>query len=71
MSEKSDFSNVFEGITKTRQDIENELTLLKRINAEQKIELRKAKRFNLIMLIIALVSLAASVASLVLSCVLK
>ena len=65
MSEKNDFSSVFEGITKTRQDIEDELKLLKSINDEQKIELRKAKHFNLLMLVIGLVSLAASIASLV------
>ena len=41
MSEKNDFSNIFEGIAKTRQDIEDELSFLKTINAEQKEELKK------------------------------
>ena len=56
-----DFSNVFEGIQKTMNAIDGELDLLKQINAEQKEELRKAKRFNIIMLIIALLSLAATI----------
>ena len=58
-----DFSNVFEGIQKTMNAIDGELDLLKHINAEQKEELRKAKRFNLFMLIIALISLAATIIS--------
>ncbi len=56
-----DFSNIVEGIEKTMNAIDGELDLLKQINAEQKEELRKAKRFNIIMLIIALLSLAATI----------
>lgn len=57
------FNTVFEGISKTMNAIDNELDLLKRINEEQKIELKKAKRFNIFMLVVALVSLAITVAS--------
>ena len=57
------FNNVFEGISKTMNAIDNELDLLKTINEEQKKELTKAKRFNVFMLVIALVSLAITVAS--------
>ena len=60
-----DFSNVFEGIKKTMNAIDGELDLLKQINAEQKEELRKAKRFNVIMLVIALISLIATFVSLI------
>ena len=56
-----DFSSIAEGIEKTMNAIDGELDLLKHINAEQKEELRKAKRFNIIMLIIALLSLAATI----------
>ncbi len=56
-----EFSNVFEGIHCTMDAIDSELDLLKKINAEQKIELKKAKRFNIIMLIIALLSLAFTI----------
>ena len=66
-----DFSNVFEGIQKTMNAIDGELDLLKHINAEQKEELRKAKRFNLFMLIIALISLAATIISLIVAFWLK
>ena len=41
-----DFSNVFDGIKKTMNAIDGELDLLKQINAEQKEELRKAKRIQ-------------------------
>ena len=57
------FNTVFEGISKTMNAIDNELDLLKRINEELKIELKKAKRFNIFMLVVALVSLAITVAS--------
>ena len=60
-----DFSNVFEGIEKTMNAIDSELDLLKQINAEQKEELRKAKRFNVFMLIIAIISLIATIVSLI------
>ncbi len=60
-----DFSNIVEGIEKTMNAIDGELDLLKQINAEQKEELRKAKRFNVIMLIIALISLIATIVSLI------
>ncbi len=66
-----DFSNVFDGIKKTMNAIDSELDLLKRINAEQKEELRKAKRFNIFMLIIALISLAATIISLIVGFSLK
>lgn len=66
-----DFSSIFEGIEKTMNAIDNELDLLKRINAEQKEELKKAKRFNIFMLVIALVSLAATVISLIVGFTLK
>ena len=66
-----DFSNVFDGIKKTMNAIDSELDLLKRINAEQKEELRKAKRFNIFMPIIALISLAATIISLIVGFSLK
>ena len=66
-----DFSSVFEGIKKTMNAIDNELDLLKRINAEQKEELRKARRFNIFMLVIALVSLATTVIGLIVGFILK
>lgn len=66
-----EFSNVFDGIKKTMNAIDSELDLLKRINAEQKEELRKAKRFNIFMLIIALISLAATIISLIVGFSLK
>ena len=56
-----DFSNVFEGIHNTMDAIDNELDLLKRINEEQKEELKKAKRFNLFMLVVALLSLTFTI----------
>ena len=69
MSEKYDFSSVFEGIVKTRQDIKDELNLLKKINAEQKEELEKAKRFNTKMAVVAWISMIVSIISLVLTIV--
>ena len=66
-----DFSSAFEGIKKTMNAIDNELDLLKQINAEQKEELRKAKRFNIFMLVIALVSLGATIISLIFGFTLK
>jgi hypothetical protein len=62
-----DFSNVFDGIKKTMNAIDGELDLLKQINAEQKEELRKAKRFNIFMLIIAIISLAVTIVGLIVS----
>ena len=59
------FSSVFEGIHKTMNAIDNELDLLKSINEEQKAELKKAKKFNIFMLVIALVSLALTVISVI------
>ena len=53
-----DFNSVFEGIKQTQNAINEELNLLKQINEEQKKELKKAKRFNIVMLIISLVSFA-------------
>lgn len=61
-----DFSSVFEGIHRTMDAIDSELDLLKQINAEQKIELRKAKRFNLMMLAIGLISLVFTVITFIL-----
>lgn len=66
---KSDFGSVFEGIKKTREDIDKEVELLKNINAEQKEELRKAKRFNIVMAVIGVISMFVSIASLVLTIV--
>ncbi len=66
-----DFSSVFDGIKKTMNAIDDELDLLKQINTEQKEELKKAKRFNIFMLVIALVSLAATVISLIVGFTLK
>ena len=66
-----DFSNVFEGIEKTMNAIDVELDLLKQINAEQKEELRKAKRFNVIMLVIAIISLIATIVSLIIGFTVK
>ena len=66
-----DFSNIFEGIEKTMNAIDNELDLLKQINTEQKEELRKAKRFNVFMLIIALISLTATIIGLIVGFTLK
>ena len=57
------FSTVFDGIRNTMDAIDSELDLLKRINEEQKIELKKAKRFNIFMLVIALISLAFTILS--------
>ena len=57
------FSTVFDGIRITMDAIDSELDLLKRINEEQKIELKKAKRFNIFMLAIALISLALTLLS--------
>lgn len=59
------FSSIFEGIHKTMDAIDRELDLLKHINEEQKVELKKAKHFNVFMLVIALVSLAVSVISVI------
>lgn len=66
---KNDFGSVFEGIEKTREDIDKEVELLKNINAEQKEELRKAKRFNIVMAVIGVISMFVSIASLVLTIV--
>ena len=62
-----DFSNVFDGIKKTMNAIDGELDLLKQINAEKKEELQKAKRFNIFMLIIAIISLAVTIVGLIVS----
>ena len=61
------FNNIFEGIHKTMDAIDRQLDVLKTINAEQKIELRKAKLFNVAMAIIAIASFAISVASLIIT----
>ena len=67
--EEMGFSNLFEGIHKVRKDIDNELSLLQTSNAEQKEELRKAKRFNTKMAVIAWISMVVSIISLVLAIV--
>ena len=59
------FTNVFEGIQQTKDAIDAELSLLKEINVEQKKELKKAKRFNIIMLIIAVASFVLTVVGVV------
>lgn len=58
------FNSVFEGLSKTLDAVDSELELLKKINAEQKEELKKNKRFNIIMFIIALASFVVSLVSL-------
>lgn len=59
-----EFSSVFEGLSKTLDAVDLELELLKKINAEQKIELNKSKRFNIIMFVVAIASLVVSLVSL-------
>ena len=66
-----DFSNVFEGIHNTMDAIDSELDLLKQINSEQKEELQKAKRFNIFMLVIAIISLAATIGLTSISSIMK
>lgn len=61
------FGNVFDGIHKTMDAIDHQLDVLQAINKEQKNELQKAKRFNIAMAIIAVISLAISVASLIIT----
>lgn len=58
------FNSVFEGLSKTLNAVDSELDLLKKINAEQKEELKKSKRFNIIMFVIAIASLVVSLVSL-------
>ena len=58
------FNSVFEGLSKTLDAVDSELKLLKKINAEQKEELKKSKRFNIIMFVIAIASLVVSLVSL-------
>lgn len=58
------FNDVFEGVSKTLDAIDDELALLKKINAEQKVELNKSKRFNIIMFAVSIVSLVLSAVSL-------
>ena len=60
-----DFKSVFEGINKTMNAIDGELDLLKRINKEQKIELKKAKIFNIFMATIAIASFILSLISII------
>ncbi len=55
------FNTVFDGISKTMNAIDKELDLLKTINDAQKIELKKAKRFNIFMLVIALASFVGTI----------
>lgn len=60
---KKDFESVFSGLTRVLDAVDTELDLLKKINAEQKEELKKNKRFNVIMFIVAIVSLVLSAVS--------
>lgn len=62
-----DFQSVFEGIRNVLDSVDDELSLLKQINDEQKIELKKAKRFNIFMAVIAIVSLVVSFAGFVIA----
>ena len=64
MENNRKFNSVFEGLEQTQAAFEKQIFELQRINSELKEEWKKAKRFNIIMLIIALVSLAFAVASL-------
>lgn len=59
-----DFEGVFSGIKLVLDAVDTELDLLKKINAEQKEELKKNKRFNVIMFVVAIVSLVLSAISL-------
>ena len=59
-----EFNSVFEGLSKTLNAVDSELDLLKKINAEQKEELKKSKRFNIIMFVIAIASFVVSLVSL-------
>lgn len=60
---KKDFESVFRGISRVLDAIDMELDLLKKTNAEQKEELKKNKRFNVIMFVVAIVSLVLSAVS--------
>ena len=60
-----DYSSVFEGIDKTRNEIKNELRYLEQINKENRDELEKSKRTNRRMEIVGIVSLLLSVFSLI------
>ena len=60
---KKDFESVFSGLTRVLDAVDTELDLLKKINAEQKEELKKNKRFNVIMFVVAIVSLVLSAVS--------
>lgn len=59
-----DFKAIFEGISKTLDAVDAELEFLKRINSEQKEELKKNKRFNVMMFVVAIISLVLSAVSL-------
>ncbi len=59
-----EFNSVFEGLSKTLNAVDSELDLLKKINDEQKEELKKSKRFNIIMFVIAIASFVVSLVSL-------
>ncbi len=60
---KKDFESVFSGLTRVLDAVDTELDLLKKMNAEQKEELKKNKRFNVIMFVVAIVSLVLSAVS--------
>ncbi len=62
-----DFDSVFEGIEQTQDMIKNELVVLQAINDDLKKEWKKAKRFNIMMFVVAIVSLAIAVASLIIT----
>lgn len=61
------FDNVFEGIRKTMDAIDHELDVLQTINKEQKIELRKAKHFNIFMAALSIVSIVLAVVSVIIA----
>lgn len=61
------FTSVFEGLSKTLDTVGSELELLQKINAEQNEELRKTKRFNIVMFVIAILSFAATLISIVIT----
>ena len=66
-----DYNSVFEGIDKTRIEIENELHYFEQINKENRAELEKAKRTNRRMEIVGIISLALSLISLLATIIIR
>ncbi len=61
MENKRDYSSVFEGIDKIREGDKEQIECLKKLVADQERELKKAKRYNTIMFILAVISLVLSI----------